>query len=394
LFGMSLEEYITAEALCEGLGAGSDIIHFAHAPGTQVVFGPGAVSGVGELSRELGGNRALIVTDPGIADAGHAEWVMSSLRAAGLETFLFLDVNENPTTEDVARCVAVARSEAVDILIGLGGGSSMDTAKGCNFILTNGGEMKDYWGSGKATKQMLPLVAIPTTAGTGSECQSFALIADAQTHMKMACGDSKAAARVAILDPELTLTQPSSVTAHTGIDALTHAIESAVCKSRTPVSSCYSRLAFALLNDGFEGVVKDPGNLEFRAKVQLGAAYAGVAIENSMLGAAHAAANPLTAHCGVVHGQAVGVMMPHVIEYNQADPEVSAIYNELYRGDLSLRVLEFLDMLGMAKSISCLGIEDELIHKMAEEAACQWTAEFNPRGIGLEEFKALYNAAM
>ena len=394
MFGMSLEEHITAEALCEGLGVGSDIINFAHAPGTRVVFGPGSVSGVGELSRELGGNRALIVTDPGIADAGHAEWVMSSLSASGLETFVFLEVNENPTTEDVARCVEVARSESVDILIGLGGGSSMDTAKGCNFILTNGGKMKDYWGSGKATKEMLPLVAIPTTAGTGSECQSFALIADAKTHMKMACGDRKAAARVAILDPELTLTQPSSVTAHTGIDALTHAIESAVCKSRTPVSSSYSRLAFALLNDGFEGVVKDPGSLACRAKVQLGAAYAGVAIENSMLGAAHAAANPLTAHCGVVHGQAVGVMMPHVIEYNQADPEIRAIYSELYRGDLSLRVLEFLDMLGMAKGISGFGIKEELIHKMAEEAASQWTAEFNPRGIGLEEFKALYNAAM
>jgi alcohol dehydrogenase len=391
---MSLLEQITAEGLCEGLDAQQDIIAFAHAPGTRVVFGAGAVSGVGEVALELGGTRALIVTDPGIAGAGHAEWVMSALKSAGLEVSLFLEVNENPTTEDVAGCVKVAQDAGIDIIIGLGGGSSMDTAKGCNFILTNGGEMKDYWGSGKATKEMLPLIAIPTTAGTGSECQSFALIADAKTHMKMACGDRKAAASVAILDPELTLTQPASVTAHTGIDALTHAIESAVCKSRTAVSGAYSRLAFALLNDGFEDVVKDPNCLRSRAKVQLGAAYAGVAIENSMLGAAHAAANPLTAHCGVVHGQAVGVMIPHVIEFNKRDNEIRAIYEELYPGDLAARVTELMAMLGMATEISGFGINEGLIHTMATEAAGQWTADFNPRRVEVNDFRELYMAAM
>src|SRR5919199_4239939 len=122
-----------------------------------------------------------------------------------------------PTTRDVQRCVDVARRAQCDVLIGLGGGSSMDTAKGCNFILTNGGRMQDYWGVGKATKPMLPLIAIPTTAGTGSECQSFALIADEETHQKMACGDPKAAARVALLDPTLTVSQPRQVTAWTGL---------------------------------------------------------------------------------------------------------------------------------------------------------------------------------
>jgi len=391
---MSLEEHITVESLCEGLEFGADIIDFTHAPGTRVVFGPGFVSRVGKLSRQLGGSRALIVTDPGIAGAGHAEWVMASLKRAGIKSFLFTDVNENPTTNDVENCVEVARSSAVDILIGLGGGSSMDTAKGCNFLLTNGGEMKDYWGSGKAKKEMLPLVAIPTTAGTGSECQSFALIADAETHMKMACGDRKAAARVAILDPELTLTQPSSVTAHTGIDALTHAIESAVSKARTPISSAYSRLSFELLNDGFESVVRDPADLKSRSKVQLGAAYAGVAIENSMLGAAHAAANPLTAHCGVVHGQAVGLMIPHVIEYNKAEPGIREIYDELYKGDLACRVLELMGVLGMPKNILDLSHGSPLINTMAEEAANQWTAGFNPRDVATENFKALYQAAI
>ena len=152
--------------------------------------------------------------------------------------------------------------------------------------------MKDYWGSGKADKEMLPFIAIPTTAGTGSECQSYAIIADSETHVKMACGDKKAAARIAILDPELSLTHPSKVTSHTGIDDFSHAIETSVTSKRNDASYRYSKLAFNLLNDSFESVLKDPKDIEARSKMMLGAAYAGTAIESSMLGAAHAAANP------------------------------------------------------------------------------------------------------
>ena len=152
----------------------------------------------------------------------------------------------------------LARQEQIDFLVGLGGGSSMDTAKGCNFLLTNGGRMEDYWGVGKATRPMLPLIAIPTTAGTGSECQSFALITHPQTHVKMACGDPKAAARVAILDPELTLTQPPAVAAATGMDALSHALETAVTRRRNPISQMLSREAFRLCARGLGRVFEHP----------------------------------------------------------------------------------------------------------------------------------------
>ena len=143
-------------------------------------------------------------------------------------------MHENPSTDDIAAGVEVARQFQPDLLVGLGGGSSMDCAKGINFLYTNGGQMKDYWGVGKAQQPMLPMIAVPTTAGTGSEAQSFALISDAQTHVKMACGDKKAACRVAILDPRLTLTQPPRVTALTGIDALAHALETLVTNKWTP----------------------------------------------------------------------------------------------------------------------------------------------------------------
>lgn len=375
-------------------GVTEEVRRFADAPCGKVVFGVGTVATVGDEAVTLGAKSVMLVTDPGIRAAGHEERVLNSLKKAGLEVFVFDEVRENPTTEDVDRCVAAIDGKAIDLIVGLGGGSSMDTAKGANFLLTNGGRMKDYWGVDKATKPMLPLIAVPTTSGTGSECQSFALIADAETHQKMACGDKKAAAAVAILDPELTLTQPRAVTAHTGIDAIAHALETVVSKKRSEISAEYSRLGFHLLNGGFETVLADPANLDARSKMQVGAAYAGTAIENSMLGAAHSAANPLTAHFGIVHGEAVGVMLPHVIRLNQKDDVARAQYGALGLDDLAARVEELLKGSGMLTSLGAEGVTEEKISMLAAEAAEQWTAQFNPVEVGKAEFEGLYRAAL
>ncbi len=366
---------------------------FDHTPRTRVVFGSGALVRLGELARGHGA-RVLLVTDSGIVKAGHAERALDSLRIAGLQTKLFDRVHENPTTRDVADCVSVAREFAADLIVGLGGGSSMDTAKGCNFILTNGGEMKDYWGVNKATKEMLPLIAIPTTAGTGSECQSFALISDEVTHAKMACGDTKAAAKIALLDPELTVSMPQRVTVLTGIDAIAHAIETAVTKKRNAISAMYSREAFRLLIGGFERVLRNPKDLEARGFMLLGAAFAGTAIENSMLGAAHSCANPLTAHFGIVHGHAVGLMLPHVIRFNSARVEPALEYRDLFDGDLANRVSILLGEAGLPGKLGDLGVTPEKIPQLASEAATQWTAQFNPREAAAADFAALYEAAM
>ena len=198
----------------------------------QVIYGTGASEKVGEYAKHLG-KSALLVTDQGLSAAGHPQKVKEDLERTGLGVTLFDQSIENPTETSVQACVQVAKSEKVDLIVGLGGGSSMDTAKGCNFILTNGGRMADYWGQGKAKSHMLPLIAVPTTAGTGSECQSYALISEDKTHRKMACGDKKALPRITILDPKLTLSQPRMVSACTGIDALTHALESALPRNET-----------------------------------------------------------------------------------------------------------------------------------------------------------------
>ena len=308
---------------------------------------------------------------------------------------LFADVRENPTTRDVDACLAVAQKAGVDLIVGLGGGSSMDTAKGTNFLQTNGGRMQDYWGVGKATKPMLPLIAIPTTAGTGSEMQCAALIADEVTHQKMACLDPKVLARVAILDPQLTLSQPPRVAACTGIDAVAHAVETAVTKKRNPQSLAFSREAFHLCSDALPRVLTVPEDLPARARMQLGAAFAGAAIEHSMLGAAHAAANPLTAHYGVVHGQAVGIMLPAVIRFNALDPDTCAAYEALGLSvkELVARVESLLTHALVPPSLAEFGVPREDIVRLAGEAAKQWTAGFNPRSVGVEEFIGLYGQA-
>jgi len=372
---------------------------------TRIIFGAGTVARLGVLARELGMRRALLVTDAGIVAAGHADRAEPALASAGVELIRYEAVRENPTTLDVSACLEVARNSSIDGFIGLGGGSSMDTAKGANFLLTNGGEMKDYWGVGKARFPLLPLIAVPTTAGTGSECQSAALIADPVTHQKMACLDPKAAARIALLDPELTLSMPPRVTAVTGVDAIAHALETAVTTRRTPWSLIYSRAAFGYLVSAFPRVLANPRDIEARSEMLLGSAFAGLAIENSMLGAVHSAANPLTAHFGIAHGVAVGLMLPSVLRFNAVNPQARSEYAGLL-GTAGVveseevqveRLMATIDVLlseaGIPKNLAVAGVSQDSVPGMAMEAAQQWTAKFNPRSLTIDDFIGIYHAA-
>ncbi len=382
------------------------MIPFDYQPRTRIVFGPDKIDALGPLAGELGARRALVVSDPGIVAAGHAQRGLDSLSKAGISVQLFDGVAENPSTDNVEAGAALARRHEPELIVGLGGGSSMDCAKGINFLVSNGGRMHDYWGVGKATRPMLPMIAVPTTSGTGSETQSFALISDAKTHVKMACGDKKASFRVALLDPTLTVSQPARVTALTGIDAIAHALETYVTKVRNPVSLAFSREAWLLLGENFARVVREPADIEARAGMQLGACFAGLAIENSMLGATHALANPLTTRYSIVHGQAIGLMLPHVIRFNGA--EFAPWYRDLLEGTggangfpdpdsgfegLADFVARLAGEAGLAKTLSQCGVERGKLPEMAAEAAKQWTGSFNPRRVGEAELLGLYEAA-
>jgi alcohol dehydrogenase len=379
---------------------------FDFQPRTRVVFGPGRISELGSLCLELGARRVLVVTDHGLEEAGHAQRGIELLNSAGIECALFDEVQPNPTTDDIDRGLNTARQAPVDVIVAIGGGSSMDCAKGINFLLTNGGRIEDYHGWGKAARPMLPMIAVPTTSGTGSEAQSYALIADARTHMKMACGDPKAACRIALLDPNLTLSMPAPVTAATGIDALCHAVESYVTTRRNPVSQLFSRQAWNLLARAFPIVVNAPADLDARSGMLLGAHLAGAAIENSMLGVTHSLANPLSAHFGVTHGVAIGVLMPHVVRYNN-EGAAARLYAELASdaglcapadpraGDiLAQRLFALAEQAGLPGRLADCGVDAGLIPVMAAEAAQQWTARFNPRAVDESSLRELYERAL
>ena len=373
---------------------------------TGLVFGVGSIDRVGTISKELSFTRPLLVADKGLQEAGHVERVVALLRNAHLDAVPFHEFDVNPDSEMVTQGAVFARSQKVDSIIGLGGGSSLDCAKGINFVLSNGGTMADYRGYGKATKPMLPMIAAPTTAGTGSEAQSYAVISDAETKIKMACGDPKAAFRVAILDPELTLSQPEAVTAAAGFDAIAPAVETAVTTRRNAISTMYSREAFCLLNHNFENVLETPHDVMARAAMQLGAFYAGIAIEQSMLGAAHACANPLPARFQMAHGVALGIVLPHVVRWNA---QTSAdLYRELISNSDNLKEttttmdsgLQLADRLvnignacGFPSRLRDTGVLKNDLEALARAAAEQWTGTFNPRPFSTSEALEVYECA-
>ena len=377
---------------------------FDFQPRTRVIFGAGAINELGKLAVELEFRRTLLVADPGLVASGHVDQALRALHAVGIEAVRFHDFDANPDTGMIEASTEFVASQNIDSLIGLGGGSSLDCAKGINFLLTNGGHMADYRGYGNAKKPMLPMIAIPTTAGTGSEAQSYALISDAETHVKMACGDPKAAFRVALLDPALTVSQPRSITATAGFDAIAHAVETYVTTKRTPISEIFSREAWQLLERNYERVLTEPDNLEARGAMQLGAYYAGVAIENSMLGATHACANPLTARYGTAHGEAIAMLLPSVVRWNEsaAADRYATLLSWSCVGDqkhsrpteaLARRLEELISAGGLQADLSGVGISRTDLTVLAAEAAEQWTGTFNPRPFNKEGALEVYSCA-
>jgi alcohol dehydrogenase len=369
---------------------------------TRVVFGVGTLVRLGGLARELGFRRTLIVSDQGLLAAGVVDRAKALLAEAGIEPSSFHDFEPNPDMQMVESGRLFAASQNIDSIVALGGGSSLDCAKGINFVLTNGGTMRDYWGFGKAARPMLPSIGIPTTAGTGSEAQAYALISDTETHRKMACGDPKAAFKIAILDPELTVSQPRDIAAAAGFDAISHAVESFVTKKRTLISDLFAREAWRLLDANYERVLEDPGNLEARGAMLLGAHEAGIAIELSMLGATHACANPLTSRYGTTHAVAIGVMLPQVVRWNAE--VVGERYAELLRvsgrnagGDAGSELAARLEALARAGnlpgSLRSINVPREDLPILAENATKEWTGMFNPRPLDAAAALALYERA-
>jgi len=350
---------------------------------------------LGSVVVEHGLREVLLVTDHGVMAAGHSARARQSLEAAGVVVRVYDKVQSNPTNRDAQACAAAA--QGVDGFVAVGGGSCIDTAKGASFIVTNGGSMVDYQGFGHATEPLLPIVAVPTTAGTGSEVQSYTLISDDETHTKMACGAKGAMPVATVLDAQLTVTMSRQQTAYTGLDAIVHAVESAVCNARTEASTALAFEAFSLLTAHLPVVLEKPQDLEARARMLRGSMLAGRAIEASMLGAAHASANPLTARFGVPHGVAVATMLPYVIRFNSGDSKVAKIYADLAAQvgqDPLDKQIEVLMDHAQVDGLEAFGVQADTIDELAKDASLQWTGRFNPRPVDAASFADLYRQVL
>tara|TARA_R110002094_G_scaffold213315_1_gene183783 strand:- start:578 stop:1720 length:1143 start_codon:yes stop_codon:yes gene_type:complete len=371
------------------------------AVGTRLISGQGSLAEAANIAD----GRVFLVTDPGIVAAGHVARLEAMFAAKGTTYHRFDAVRENPDEENVDACVAEYKrafgDDGADWIVALGGGSSIDVAKGCSMLASAGGRMRDYLGRKSKPHQQPPVLAIPTTAGTGSEVQSFALITNNDTGRKMACGGE--APRIAILDPDLTRSQPRFVTVCAGLDTLAHAVETAVTSARTDASVMYSREAFRLVERNFEIVLNTPDDVDARSAMLRASAAAGIAIENSMLGAAHSMANPLTRQFGIAHGQAVGQMLPFVVRFNADDKQAALGYAELAYDagiversaptkaavkQLVVRLRELVAVAGLERTPANIPVS--AIDALSAEAAEQWTAQFNPRPVDEAAFRSLF----
>ena len=368
---------------------------FDFRPRTRILFGSGEFARLGEVARELGGSRCLLVADQGMVDAGYTQQAIRSLKARRMEVFAFHDFTLNPTVAMVEQGALYAAPHNVDLIVALGGGSSLDCAKAINLVLTSGGRLADYRGYGKAKHPFLQMLAVPTTAGPGAESQTTAWIVDPASDEKISFGDARMVYRTAILDPDLTLKQPAAVTASSGFDAIAHALETLISTRRNAASECFSREAWRLLSTNFERVLKNPEDVNARGTMLVGSHFAGLAVENASLGAAHACAEPLRATYRLSHGAALALVLPAVIEWTASDDDVMLPPDIFTLPDFDLpgHLRKLAQRAGLPISLHEAKIPEGALPRLADAAATQWTGKFSPRKLDAEAALEIYRSA-
>jgi len=374
---------------------------------TVSLMGIGCSKETGAQAKALGATKLLIVTDAGIAKLGVADKIKSQLEEAGLQAIVFDGAEPNPTDKNVLAGVKVYQDQKCDGIVTLGGGSSHDCGKGIGLVIGNGGNIRDFEGVNKSTKPMPPFLAINTTAGTASEMTRFCIITNTDTHVKMAIVDWRCTPNIAINDPLLMVAMPPSLTAATGMDALTHAVEAYVSIIATPITDFCALQAIELVSDYLRPAVANGENLEARDKMAYAEYMAGMAFNNASLGYVHAMAHQLGGFYNLPHGVCNAILLPAVCEFN-------VISNPKRFGDIALALGENIDGLstmdaaekgiagirklsrdiGIPAGLKALNVKEGDLKIMAENAqkdACMLT---NPRKANLEQIIGIYKAAM
>lgn len=296
---------------------------------SQVTFGAGCSKQIGEVIQGLNAKKVFCVFDQGVKSAGIVERIVDSLKEVNVEVIEYDGVLPNPPETVIEEGAKFAKKANVDAIVAIGGGSSIDAAKAINILLTNPGPINRYDGLNKVEVPTKPLIAIPTTAGTGSEVTGVTVVTNIAEKRKMVIAGRNCGADIALVDPELTIALPPAVTASTGMDALTHAIEAYTSKLASIPSDVNALKAIELIYNNIEKAYNNGDNLEARTNMLLGSMLAGYAFNSALLGLVHAIAHPLSAHCGLPHGVANACGLPYVMEYNAQDSSVQKKYSEV-----------------------------------------------------------------
>lgn len=377
-----------------------------HIP-TAIEFGWGSLTRLPSIVKGLGGTRAFVVGDPGVVKAGVVERVIGTLVSAGIPSIPFSDIESDPDVSSVDNGVQLAKAEVCDVVIGVGGGSALDTAKAIGLMLNNPGTIRDYVGVGKVERAGVPVVAIPTTAGTGSELTIWSVLSDKEKKVKISVGSVLNCPRVALLDPELTVSLPPAITAATGMDALVHALESYVNKATQPISEAMSEQAMALIARSLRVAVAQPDNAQARADLLLASTIAAMAFNSTRLGLVHAFAMPLGARFHIPHGLVNAIMLPAVMRFNLPGnlgkyARIAEIFGEQIK-DLSLHeaakrsvvAIESLKAdVGITAKLGQFGVTEADFDSVVDEALLSGNVLVNPRKPTRDDMKALLSAEL
>ncbi len=380
---------------------------FEYQTRTRVVYGPGIVKDIGFEVGKLGGTRAVIVTDRVLRSIGLVDRVVRGLEESGVELAgIYDDVPPNSEVRVVERGAQYARGQGCDVLIAVGGGSVIDTAKGMDVLLTLGGNLLDYQGVGVLNQPLLPLIAVPTTAGTGSEVTLAAVIKDDTSGLKLEFNSPYMMPNVAVLDPELTITLPPMLTAATGMDALTHAIEAYVSNQAEPITDALGIHAIGMIAQALPAAVKNGGDLEARGAMLLAACIAGLSFSNALCGIVHAMAHACGGRYGVPHGVANSILLPYGMEFNlDSCPErfagiAVAMGAATKRASvqraarLSVAAVRKLSAdIGLPRRLRDVGVKADGIPQLAEDALADAMMISNPRPAELPDVIQLLKQA-
>lgn len=378
-----------------------------HIPSTLLI-GEGARKDAGTLARSLGMKKALLVSDKFLETTGVVAELSGILSAAGITPVVFTDIEREPEIKNVLDGLKTITQNGCDGIVSIGGGSSIDTAKAVSILAANGGQMSDYMGYGKVPKAGLPHIAIPTTAGTGSEVTRVTIITDTEKNVKMMCLDNAFMPTASIVDYELTMSMPKSLTSFVGIDALTHAIEAYVSKKANPVSSMFAVKAIELIGNNILKAYNEPSDKEARSAMMAGATYAGIAFSNASVCTVHGMSRPIGAYFHVPHGLSNAMLLPIVTEYS-IDEASESRYSEVAKvmglpganeKELTQALVSKLHEFNKLMSIpspGAYGIDREkymsLLGSMAEAAIASGSPGNNPKAFTKEELMELYKKA-